>query len=297
MPASPAPVVVGVDGTEKSIHAARWAGGLAERLGSSLHIVRAKPYPRHSLTEAGATARAVEMAEQDALAETILRAAETAAQTEAANVPITTEQLDKSADAALIDISRHARLIVVGCDEVSPGGAVLIGSTTLAVAAGSACPLIAWRGEAVEPNEKPIVLGVNNYGDSSVAVATAFELADRLAIGIIAVQAWSTHRSPGDVTLPSMIDWEAVEVDHRTKLSNTLQPWMDRYPDVKVTCVVEPTRPGKALLAHTDNAQLVAVGSRSRGLLSMALLGSTELNLLHHSAIPVLICRPSGGSE
>jgi nucleotide-binding universal stress UspA family protein len=295
MPASAAPVVVGVDGTEKSIHAARWAGGLAERLGSPLHIVHAKSYPRHSLTEAGATARAVEMAEQDALAETILRTAATAARAKVADVPITTEQLHESADAALIDISRRARLIVVGCDEVTPGGAVLIGSMTLAVAAGSVCPLIAWRGEAVVPNEKPIVLGVDNHGDSDAAVATAFELADRMAIEIVAVHAWSARRSPGDVTLPSMIDWAAVEDDHRTRLSNALQPWMERYPDVKVTCVVEATRPDKALLAHTDNAQIVAVGSRSRGLLSVALLGSTGLNLLHHSAIPVLICRPSGG--
>lgn len=286
------PVVVGVDGTQTSIRAARWAGALAERLGSPLHIVHAKPYPGHGLTDAVANVRAIEMAEQHTLAETILRTAETAVRADVADMHITSEQRHESVDAALVDISRHARLIVVGCDQVSPGAAILVGSTTLAVAARSSCPLVAWRGAADMPIQKPILLGVNNDGDSHAAIATAFELADRLEVDITAVHAWSTRRAPGDITLPFMVDWEAVETDQRRQLSDILEPWINRYPDVKVTCVVEANKPSLALLACADSAQLVAVGSRGRGVPAAVMLGSTGLNLLHHSAIPVMICRP-----
>jgi nucleotide-binding universal stress UspA family protein len=46
---------------------------------------------------------------------------------------------------------------------------------------------------------------------------------------------------------------------------------------------------GTKCLTH---AQLVAVGSRGRGLIASAVLGSTGLNLLHHAEVPsVMICR------
>ena len=94
-----------------------------------------------------------------------------------------------------------------------------------------------------------------------------------------------------------MIDWDAVENDERQHLADVVAPWIKIHPDVDVTCVVDPDRPSRALLRHLSNAQLVVVGSRGRGLLAGAVLGSTGLNLLHHSPVPVMICRAadSGG--
>jgi nucleotide-binding universal stress UspA family protein len=88
-----------------------------------------------------------------------------------------------------------------------------------------------------------------------------------------------------------MIDWDAVENDERQHLSDTLAPWIGLYPDVDVTCVVDPDKVIGALLRHAKAAQLVAVGSRGRGLIASAVLGSTGLNLLHHAEVPVMICR------
>ena len=93
-----------------------------------------------------------------------------------------------------------------------------------------------------------------------------------------------------------MIDWDAVESDERQHLSGALAPWTRLYPDVEVKCVVEPGKPSRALLRQANDAQLVAVGSRGRGLLASAVLGSTGVNLLHHSAVPVMICRSQGSA-
>jgi nucleotide-binding universal stress UspA family protein len=60
---------------------------------------------------------------------------------------------------------------------------------------------------------------------------------------------------------------------------------------VKVTCFVEPTKPSTTLLVHLADAQLLIVGDRGRNLLADLFLGSTSLNMLHHSAIPVVLCR------
>ncbi|KAA0079372.1 hypothetical protein CIW52_28025 [Mycolicibacterium sp. P9-64] len=45
-------------------------------------------------------------------------------------------------------------------------------------------------------------------------------------------------------------------------------------------------------LRPLDRAQLVVVGNRGRPALAAAALGSTSLNVLHHSLIPVVVCRP-----
>jgi nucleotide-binding universal stress UspA family protein len=45
------------------------------------------------------------------------------------------------------------------------------------------------------------------------------------------------------------------------------------------------------MLRHSNDAQLVVVGSHGRGPLMGALMGSTTQNLMHHARCPVLICR------
>lgn len=70
------PVVVGVDGTYMAIRAAQWAAFIAEKFAAPLHIVNAKPYIGHNLSDAIANLRAAEMAAQNDSAQAILQAAE-----------------------------------------------------------------------------------------------------------------------------------------------------------------------------------------------------------------------------
>jgi hypothetical protein len=182
------------------------------------------------------------MAVQEESAQAILRSAEHAVRADFTHRPVTTFRMSESVDEAMTELSRNARLIVLGCDEVSLGGAILVGSTTMAVAAHSTCAVVAWRGDAIVPTVKPIVIGVNGDDDSRVAITAAFELADRLGVGIVAVHAWSTRRPAGDVVLPFMNNWDAVESVAQQHLSERLAPWIGLYPDVDVTCIVDPDK-------------------------------------------------------
>jgi nucleotide-binding universal stress UspA family protein len=285
------PIVVGVDGTDNAIRAARWAAGVADKLGAPLHIVHGMPYPGHNPSDVIAAVRACEMSAQQESASEILRAASRAVHDDHPNLRITTAHVAEAIDRLLVDMSQHARMIVLGCDDLSVAAAILVGSTTVAVAANSMCPVVAWRGEATAPTGQPIVVGVDDDDPSRVAITSAFELADRFAVSIVAVHAWSTRRSAGDVALPFMIDWNAVHADQREHLVNALAPWTRQYPEVDVEYVVDQDKPSRALLHHSDNAQLVVIGSRGRGPFAGAVLGSTGLNLLHHSVIPTMICR------
>lgn len=291
------PVVVGVDGSSAAIRAARWAAAVAVKLGAPLRIVHARPSLGHDLSDAIADIRAPEMEVHRESATAILISARNAVESDFSGLPVSTTEVDILADETLTDLSRTARLVVLGSDELSLGTAILIGSTTVSVATHSMCPVVAWRGERTTPTNAPIVVGVDHDRDSRVAVTAAFELAHRLGVGVTAVHTWSARRPAGDVNLPFMIDWEQLEKEERQYLSDQLAQLMGLYPQVEVTQIVELDKPSRALLRHGRNGQLIVVGSRGRGLLAGTLLGSTGLNLLYHSAIPVMICRSSVHAE
>ncbi|MGO4443373.1 universal stress protein [Mycobacterium sp. 2YAF39] len=288
------PIVVGVDGSDNAIGSARWAAAVASKLGAPLHIVHARPYPGHNLSDAVAAARASEMAAAEKAAPATLAAAVQAVRRDFCELRITTANVSDSIERLLIDLSQYAQLIVLGCDEVRPGAAIVVGSTTVAVAANATCPVVAWRGDVTAPTAQPIVIGVDGDDDSRVAITAAFELAQRFGVSIVAIHAWAARRSLGDVTLPFMIDWDAVKADEREHLVKMVAPWTRLYPDVQVDYVVDRDKPSRALLHHSGDAQLVVIGSRGHGPLLGSLLGSTGLNLLHHSSIPTMICRSTG---
>jgi nucleotide-binding universal stress UspA family protein len=291
------PVVVGVNGTQAAMGAARWAAAIANTFAAPLHIVHAMPDAGHFLSDVGAAVRAALIVEQRESAETLLKSVEEAIRAEFGTLNITTTQFDESADKMLTELSRRARLIVLGCADVSPRAALLLGSTTVSVTTHSSCPVVAWRGEMVAPTDQPIVLGVDGERTGASAFRTAFELADRLGVTLNAVNAWPSRRSPGGFGLPYLIDWDALEAARWTYILTVVEPWTKEYPSVEVTYFLEPHGASQALLRHAADSQLVVVGSRGRGVLTGALLGSTSLNLLHHSPVPVMLCHNANGQD
>ena len=287
------PVVVGVDGTYTAVRAARWAATVADKYAAPLHIVYADDVLAHLSAAVAGALSAEELAKLQRSCQPILQAAEDAVRADFTALPVTTTRVSNSVKAPLTDVSRHARLVVLGSDDVSLGTALLVGSPTLRLAPHSPCPVVAWRGDLIAPTGQKIVLGVDDAHNSGAAIAAAFEFAERIGVGITAIRAWSTRRPAGDITIPYLIDWDKVENEYRQQLCDALSPWIKLYPNVDVTCVVDRHKPSRALLNHAGDAQLVVVGSRGRGLLASVVLGSTSLNLLHHSAVPVMICRPS----
>jgi len=286
------PVVVGVDGSDGSLNAARWAAAVAMKFGTSLHIVHALPSIGRNMTETAASIRAAMMSYQRDHANIILRSAEEAVREQYPNLDVTTLSTDVPVDEVLIQAGRTARMIVVGSAEVSPAGMLFLGSTTMAVATHAVCPVVAWRGNSVSPTDAPVVVGVDETHSAAVALEAAFEFAEHFTVKLAAVRSWAMRRPAAAVTIPFLVDWDALEAVEWTQLTDVVDRVNQTYPDVDASCFVETTKPAAALLHQIalDGAQLVVVGSRGRNVLTSAVLGSTALNLLHHSPVPVMIC-------
>jgi nucleotide-binding universal stress UspA family protein len=284
------PIVVGIDGSDESTSAVRWAAAVAKRFDAPLELINGLPGTNYLLTEAATAIRSAALAEYREHGAAILKSAEEEARATVSGIEVFTLRCDEPAAALLASRSHTAQLVVLGSESITPAAALLVGSTTLAVTTRSACPVVVWRGQQDALTDQPIVLGVDGKRTDAVAFQTAFEFASRFDVELKAVHAWPSFRPPSWMTNPYLVDWDGLETLEWANLLNSLEPWTDRYPHVRVTNFVEPDGPATALIRHASDAQLVVVGSRNRPLLANTILGSTGLNLLHHCPKPVVVC-------
>ncbi|MCX2710453.1 universal stress protein [Mycolicibacterium sp. J2] len=285
-------IVVAIDGSADSLHAAVWAAAVAARTGTRLHLVHSLITVGHFIADAAVIAmHAAAASSQVDAAHHILKSANDAVRKEFPAVEITEEITTDSADSAVIRSSRDAALAVVGCDDVSPAAALLIGSTSLNVAMHAACPVVAWRGVHA-PSDAPVVVGVDPTLAGTAAMAAAFDYADRFGAPVRAVRACSALPPRRlEMLAPGPFDGDKAAAAERAILDDRVGPWTAKYPKAQVVRVFEEGKPARALLDHCQDAQLVVVGTRHHSGLAAAVLGSTALNMLHHSRIPVMICR------
>jgi nucleotide-binding universal stress UspA family protein len=139
------------------------------------------------------------------------------------------------------------------------------------------------------PDDRPVVVGVDGSPTSEVALAFAYDEADRRGVALVAVHTWLDDML--EPTLAAMIDWDAIETDERALLAERLAGWSEKHPDVEVRRLVTRDRPARVLVEESVGAQLVVVGSRGRGGVTGLLLGSVAHALLHHAHCPVAVAR------
>ncbi|MCE3555249.1 universal stress protein [Pseudonocardia sp. RS11V-5] len=87
-----------------------------------------------------------------------------------------------------------------------------------------------------------------------------------------------------------------METDERGLLDQCLAARTAGYPDVPVERVVLREPPAAALVARSHGAGLVVVGSRGRGTVRGALLGSVSQAVLQHADAPVPVVRAEAGN-
>ncbi|GAA5103166.1 universal stress protein [Haloechinothrix salitolerans] len=284
------PVVVGVDGSEPALRAVRWAAREAAGHGVGLRVVHAIGVPE--FFPGGAISPSTELfhlLEQDS--ENVLRDAESAAAEAAPGIEVSAESTTDPPVIALIEASSSARSIVLGESGRGTFTGVLLGSTTITLAAHAHCPVIAVRGD-VDRADAPVVVGVDGSELSEHALGCAFEQAAYRGVRLVAMHAYTDSDAKAVFSETRMAhDWEPLDQAEERVLAERLAGWTERYPDVTVERDLVRSKPRERLLEWSESACLVVVGSRGRGGFSGLLLGSTSQALLHHARCPVLVVR------
>ncbi len=195
----------------------------------------------------------------------------------------------------LVDLSEEAEMVVVGSYGRGAVGRVLLGSVSSGVVRRASCPVAVIRDEdpsmphPADPEQAPVVVGIDGSPASELATAIAFDEASRRGVELNAVHAWSDIEV---VDLPGL-DWSAVRSEAERALAERLAGRQERYPDVTVHRLVVCDRPARQLIKQSRSAQLVVLGSHGRGGFTGMLLGSVSNAVVHSIRTPVIVARPS----
>lgn len=275
MNTTPAPIVVGVDGSSSSLEAVGWAARAAELRGAPLKLVSAYQV-RSVYTTLVAVPSHVGSSESEAT-DAILEAAVLVARRSVLlpdEASISTEALVGPTIQAMLAQSREASMIVMGTRGNGDYFAEMLGSVSTAVSVQAHCPVvIVPRSVSIESERDSVVVGLDGSSNDQKALRSAFEEASLRGTGLVAV-----HVSPDEPTGQDV-------------LATSLAGWEEKYPDVDVTRTAVRGRVVDAILAVSQRAQAIVVGSNRRDGISGRLLGSTVKSLAHRVDCPLIIAR------
>ncbi|KUI19040.1 hypothetical protein AU193_07395 [Mycobacterium sp. GA-1285] len=189
----------------------------------------------------------------------------------------------------LIELSQNADMIVVGSRGQGALRSVL-GSISAGLVHHAHCPVAVIHDEdplMPDPAKAPVLVGIDGSPASELATKLAFEQASLRGVDLVALHAWS---DAGVVDYPGM-DWSTMKASEDALLAERLAGWQERYPDVQVYRLVVCDQPARQLLEHSEEAQLVVVGSRGRGGFAGMLLGSVSAAVVQSARMPVIVAR------
>lgn len=266
---SPVPdhaIVVGLDESAESIAAVEWAAKEAASCDRPLHLLHAVQPPLWPSSQRPADfdpdpAGCVVDARR-ALADSF------------PGLPVSWSQPYGSALPALTWASRFATLVVVGAHPRGPVRQVVAGSTAVELIADGHCPVVVVHAPLQDTNRSgPVVLGLGGPGTDGDAMRAAFHEADQHHRTLIAVHA---------------TDYGFVERVRIERLVTTVQR---DHPDVAVKVQVKRGDPADLLVARSNQASLLVLGTRGRHEAAGLVLGSVSQSVLRHAACPVLVVR------
>jgi nucleotide-binding universal stress UspA family protein len=287
-------ILVGVDGSEGSDRALRWAVRTAVAWRASLQVIgvyadahTTVAVPLYGVVSGDAVLR-------EPTEEVVQEAARHVAEL-APDLPITACAVPGRAVAKLAECARDATMIVVGSRELKAVGSAVLGSVSCGVVTKSEVPVVVVRGAGTDAGAvdssgrwRPagaVVAGIDVGSNPDAVLRFAFEHASRVGIDLHLVTC--AH-------LPEYIpEYWGPPPDPRTKVeiqqAEALAGWRQEYPDVPVSSSVIAAHATEGLLEESAEQALLIVGAHTHHPVLGSLLGSVSQGVLHHARCPVAV--------
>ncbi|MGB3351946.1 MAG: universal stress protein [Mycobacterium sp.] len=258
-------VVVGIDGSDTAIRAARWAVAEAIKLNVPLRLVYVTK----------ATHSSSDDYELDVhKGKSSLQLAQNAIEATDRPVKIETAIVTGPPSVALLAESQNAGMVCVGTVGIDRYARSILGSTATELAEKGHCPVAVIRphddGES-GGEIRWIAVAVNNDPGNDIVVAHALQEARLRDAPVLAVGENRGTRS-------------AEDLDAR------VAQWRLRYPDVHIYPIAEHTDLMSFLRHCDERLQLVVIGGSQAGELAQ-IVGPAGHSILHHAKVSVLVVR------
>ena len=299
----PLGILTGFDGSDHAVRAIHWAAVEAYTRSVPLTVITAFTVPRIIAGEN--TPSVVEDSLARRSAEQVVEKGREVLKDFPGQVDFRIEYGD--AAGVLVAHSSDAEVSVVGAR--GRGGFIgrLLGSVSSALPAHANSPTVI-VGDSYEPpqgegearykrvDERPVVVGMDQSKGSRLAalhaaeVAAAQEVPLRLVMAIPPLDGallWYPELGPRED------DTERRRRELEDQLKHHVQ-WLSKHFDqLTITPVVSDGLPVEVLQVETNHSQLTVVGTRGRGGIASALLGSTSSGVIMHASGPVMVV-PAG---
>ncbi|MFI9388920.1 universal stress protein [Kutzneria sp. NPDC052558] len=294
------PVVVGFDGSAKAHDAVVWAAREAMACERPLRLVQVvdTAWPVGTMPDVLTTFPP----ERDR--EELRRAlvAELASEVERLRreqpaLTVTSVLLDGTASDALADEADEVDAGVIAVSGSGRGALsrTVLGSTVSDLVHATCRPVVVVRDETTSGRARAVVIGVGGLAAGGGAARFALEFASRHKLSVRAVRA--VH---GRSDSPFALIAERLTVEQRgvataqqevvdAAVAAEVEAWRAEHPDLDIQRDEVEEQPAQALLDRAGDAALIVVGSRHRGALKRAILGSVSHAVLHQAPCPVAV--------
>ena len=280
------PIVVGVDGSEQGLHAVQFAVDEARRSGCGVRLV-------HALPEVAATSPVVPIAAyeifDDVAQQVMQQAEETARATSGDHIRLEKVVRTGTRVHVLVEESDGARLVVLGHRDRSLRERVLTASTSTGVASRAHCPAVcvpsSWSGSDAHAR---VVVGIEDPEHAHELLSRAFAAASERGARLRVLYAWRLQRPYDDIMVgeSEASDWTSQVTGQLEAATADLR---SAFPEVEVEIDVRHQDPASALVAASDEADLLLLGRRRHTAPLGLLLGGTARALIRESHCPVEI--------
>jgi nucleotide-binding universal stress UspA family protein len=276
------PVVVGVDGTGRSLRALLWAARDAVIRNRPLHVIHT--LPRYEMDVPLFPPGRFELAEirgKEILAEALTLVGEAHP-----GLEVSTDQPMQTPAAAMLEASDRAAEIVLGAKGEDVGN-LLLGSTALQVVGHARCPVAVVGHVAI--GHRRVAVGSDGSSHSTRALGYAFEAAHLRGAELEVVSALGLPQGwPKHLLWPIPEDDDEVAARQR-EVEAQIAPLEERFPDVDVMLNVHRSAPLETLTHASHRADLIVLGSRGRGGFHGLALGSVTHRMLHLAGCPIVV--------
>ena len=284
-------VIVGVDGTEGSIEALRWAAHDAARRSWPLHVITCAELPVSvEAVLVGANASGASM---DATVREFGAVNERAVQLARSfglSIDVTGETVLGSAGYAVVSAATDDDLVVVGATSHPSRLTDLLGSVATVVAHRAHGPVVVVHGtDRRHVAIGRIVVGVDGSPSGDEALMWALEEAMRAGAELELVHAWS-YPYPGGRTVVNDPRHE-MRLDAMRTLERAELHAKGFCESIRVHSIVSEDSAANALIEAGRNADLIVVGTRGRGGFASLMLGSVSRTVVQHATVPVVLLR------
>ena len=290
-------IVCAVDDSPSAGRALQLATRLAERLGLQQVLVHVAPARAGGGVVATLGPPPVDAEEPGRLTRAGLAFLESVAESERlGDADLRGEYGDPGERILEVADRESAALIVVGTRGRGRVAAGVLGSVSAWVAGNAPCPvvIVPERANLRADEDGTIVCGLDDASDASAVLRVAALLRDRLRARLVAAHVGPSPVVPGSSVVPSAREQlrEAASRQGQALLAELVAA-AQLGTDVERRVVFGPAARSLAKLCQDEEADLLVLGSRGRGGLRSALLGSVTAEIVGLATCPVVIVPPA----